>query len=354
MADCGARHLVLMGRNPPSQAAARAIDAMRRAGAEVVVVGADVAEAAEVESVAERIQRTMPRLKGIVHAAGVLENGPVVDLDADRLSRVMAPKVAGAWNLHEATRGEDLDFFLLFSSAVSVLGSPGQGSYAAANSFLDALAHYRRAEGLPALSINWGPWADVGLVAHGHFAGAQDRAGHPGVKGIAPRRGLEVLGSLLGSDLPQVTVLPFDLRTLLDLFPSAARIPLFAEVGGKDSHVSRFYARPAIRQEYLAPRNDIERRLAELWRQTLRVDSVGVRDSFFELGGDSVLAAQIVTSAQRAFGVELDLREAFRSLTIERLAQQVEMTLIARLDALSESDVEELLLDEKTRSGSEG
>ncbi len=353
MADRGARHLVLVGRNPPSQAAARAIDTMRQAGAEVVVVSTDVAEAAEVQSVAERIRRTMPRLAGVVHAAGVLENGPVVDLDADRLSRVMAPKVAGAWNLHEVTRGEDLDFFLQFSSAVAVLGSPGQGGYAAANSFLDALAHYRRAEGLPAVSINWGPWADVGLVAQGNFIGAQDRTGHPGVKGIAPQRGLEVLAALLGGDIPQVTVLPFDLQTLLDLYPSAARIPLFAEVGGRDSHVSRFYARPTLRQEYVAPRNDLERRLAELWRQTLRIDRVGVRDSFFELGGDSVLAVQIVTSAQRAFGVELDLREAFQSFTIERLAQRVEATLIARLDALSESEVEQLLQDEKTHSGSE-
>lgn len=343
MVERGARHLVLAGRNPPSRGVARTLDAMREAGADVVVIAADVARADQVDCMIARIRETMPPLLGVVHAAGVLENSPIVALDAERLSRVMAPKVDGAWNLHRATRDEDLEFFVLFSSAVSVLGSPGQGNYSAANSFLDALAHLRRAEGRPGMSINWGPWADVGLVADGNFIGSQPGTGDRGVKGIAPSRALEVLGAALAADNAQLTVLPFDLRSLLDLYPQAARIPLFAEVGGRESHVARLYARPKLRQEYIAPGNDIERRLAEMWRQTLRIDRVGVRDSFFELGGDSVLAAQLLASAHRAFGVELDLREAFKAFTIESLATRVEAALVARLDGLSESDVQRLL-----------
>jgi acyl carrier protein len=211
---------------------------------------------------------------------------------------------------------------------------------------LDALSHERQAEKLPAISLNWGPWADVGLVADGNFIGARRNSGDRGVKGISPRRGLDILGEALADDSPQITVLPFDLRSLLDLYPAAARIPLFAEVGGKESHVSGLYARPRLRQDYVAPRSDIERRLAELWRETLRIDRVGVRDSFFELGGDSVLAAQIVASTHRAFGVELDLREAFKSFTIESLATRVESALVARIDALSESEVQRLLQEQ--------
>jgi acyl carrier protein len=255
----------------------------------------------------------------------------------------MAPKVEGAWNLHVATLHDDLDFFVLFSSAVSVLGSPGQGNYSAANSFLDALAHRRRAEGRPATSINWGPWAEVGLVAEDNFIGRQPGRGDRGVKGIDPSRGLELLGRALAEDLAQVTILPFDLRSLLDLYPQAARIPLFADVGGRESHVARLYARPRLRQEYVAPRNDIERRMAEMWRQTLRIDRVGVHDSFFELGGDSVLAAQLVASAHRAFGVDLDLRDAFKAFTIESLAARIEAALVARLDEMSEGEVQRLL-----------
>ena len=183
----------------------------------------------------------------------------------------------------------------------------------------------------------------MGLVADGNFIGSQPGTGDRGVKGIAPSRALEVLGAALAADNAQLTVLPFDLRSLLDLYPQAARIPLFAEVGGRESHVARLYARPKLRQEYIAPGNDIERRLAEMWRQTLRIDRVGVRDSFFELGGDSVLAAQLLASAHRAFGVELDLREAFKAFTIESLATRVEAALVARLDGLSESDVQRLL-----------
>jgi acyl carrier protein len=164
-----------------------------------------------------------------------------------------------------------------------------------------------------------------------------------GVKGIAPDRGLAALEAALGDASPQLTILPFDLSSLLDLYPAAAKLPLFAEVGGRETHVGRLYARPKLRQEYVAPRNDIERRLAELWRQTLRIDRVGVHDSFFELGGDSVLAAQIVSSAHRAFGVAIDLRDAFAAFTIERLAEQVEAALITRVEQLSESDARRLL-----------
>ena len=327
MVEQGARHLVLAGRSPPSSDVVRRLDHLRTAGAELVFMPVDVARMGQVEALVTRIRRTMPGLGGIVHAAGLLDNGPIVTLDADRLARVMAPKVEGAWNLHLATRDDDLEFFALFSSAVSVLGSPGQGNYSAANSFLDALAHLRRAEGRPAVSINWGPWAEVGLVADGDFVRGRPGSDDRGVKGIEPRRGLEALGRALADEAPQVTVLPFDLRSLLELYPQAARRPLFAEVGGGESHVAHLYARPKLRQEYVAPRTDIEQRLAELWRQTLRIDRVGIRDSFFELGGDSVLAAQLVSSTHRTFGVELDLREAFKAFTIEQLAARVEAAL---------------------------
>jgi acyl carrier protein len=152
-----------------------------------------------------------------------------------------------------------------------------------------------------------------------------------------------VLGRALQDGGAQMVVLPFDIAALLELYPTAARIPFFAEVGGSDTHVARLYARPELRQAYVAPRNDIERKLVELWRQTLRIDRVGIQDSFFELGGDSVLAAQIISAAHKTFGVGIDLREAFAAFTVEHLAARIEAALVARIADLSESEALRLL-----------
>ncbi|HEY9226744.1 MAG TPA: SDR family NAD(P)-dependent oxidoreductase, partial [Gemmatimonadaceae bacterium] len=165
LAADGARHLVLMGRRAPSATAQATIDQLVASGVQVVVATADVAQAADVQRVIAQIATTLPPLRGIVHAAGVVEDAMLADQDAGRFSRVLAPKVAGTWNLHTLTREFPLDFFVLFSSGAALLGSPGQGNYAAANLFLDALAHQRHAHGLPALSINWGSWAEVGMAA---------------------------------------------------------------------------------------------------------------------------------------------------------------------------------------------
>ena len=134
-------------------------------GARVMILKADVADEEQLGRVLARIREETPPLRGIVHAAGVLDDRLPANLDAESLLRVMAPKVQGAWNLHALTTGIPLDFFVLFSSIASITGSPGQANYSAANAFLDALAHYRRAQNLPATSINWGPWAELGMAA---------------------------------------------------------------------------------------------------------------------------------------------------------------------------------------------
>src|SRR5260221_2521579 len=138
---------------------------MERAGAEAVFGQGDVSDEAFIPRLmAEAAGGRFP-LRGVVHAAGVLDDGVLVQQSWERFERVLAPKAAGAWNLHLATRGMPLDFFVLFSSAASLLGSPGQGNYAAANAYLDALAHHRRGAGPPPPSLHLGPWAAVGIAA---------------------------------------------------------------------------------------------------------------------------------------------------------------------------------------------
>src|SRR4029079_4278167 len=143
----------------------QAIADLETAGATITHSRADVTRDEDVARLIEEIQRDRPPLRGVIHAAGVRDDGVIGQQTWGRLSTVFAPKVAGAWNLHAHTRDLPLDFFVLFSSAASVFGSAGQSNYAAANAFLGALARERRRLGLPATSISWGPWAEGGLAA---------------------------------------------------------------------------------------------------------------------------------------------------------------------------------------------
>ncbi len=207
LVERGARHLALMGRRPPGAAEEATLGRLVEQGVQVLVLSGDVANPGDVARVMARMASECPPLRGVIHAAGVLDDGVLVQQTRDRFVRVMAPKVAGGWNLHEATAGLDLDFFIQFSSIASLLGSQGQGNHAAANAFLDALASHRRARGLPALSINWGAWADVGAAARRKIG--QQIAGR-GWGEITPDAGLAVLEHVLGWSRPQVGVLPID------------------------------------------------------------------------------------------------------------------------------------------------
>ncbi len=199
----GARHIVLTSRRKPDQESQTAIQSLREQGAEVVALPADVAREEDVKRVVRQIQADMPPLKGIIHAAGVLQDGMLSDQTWHRFQTVMAAKAFGAWNLHQMTKSAVLDFFVMYSSIASVLGNLGQSNYAAANAFMDSLAHARRQQCLPALSINWGPWAEVGMAS----GVSKQRFTGQGIADIELDRGMQVLKDLLAKDLTQPCVL---------------------------------------------------------------------------------------------------------------------------------------------------
>jgi acyl transferase domain-containing protein len=184
LVEAGARHLVLMGRQKPSTHIFESIRSMEESGAVIAVRSVDVASREQLAKVFAEIRDTMPEIGGVIHSAGVLDDGVIDQQTPERLRRVMFPKVAGGWNLHELTKNAPLDFFLLCSSLASVTGSPSQASYAAANAWMDALAHYRHSHGLAALSINWGPWSGGGMASQVETAGK--RRSLPGLKSMAP------------------------------------------------------------------------------------------------------------------------------------------------------------------------
>ncbi|MFF3854975.1 type I polyketide synthase, partial [Micromonospora sp. NPDC002575] len=193
-------------------------------GASVEVAACDVTEAEAVRALVGRLTADGGRLAGVVHTAGVLDDAVVTGIDADRLARVLAPKVDAAWHLHEATAGLDLDLFVLFSSIAGVLGSPGQGAYAAGNAFLDGLAVFRRAAGLPAVSLAWGMWDTGGMAAS---VGEVDRArsARAGLTPMSAATGLELFDAALAADRPALVPAMLDVPAMRAALGAGGPVP---------------------------------------------------------------------------------------------------------------------------------
>jgi NAD(P)-dependent dehydrogenase (short-subunit alcohol dehydrogenase family) len=208
LADRGARSLLLVGRTVPAEEPA-SVTALRASGVRVELLQADMADPASVDEVLGYARRELPPLRGIVHAAGVTADSIMEDLDWARFSQVIDPKIRGAWHLHRRTTDLELDFFVLFSTMASLLGSPGQSNYITANAFLDALAEHRRHHGHTALSISWGPWAEVGMAAR---SGLLDRHASRGLDGIPTDQALDAFGQLLATSSPHVGLARVDWR----------------------------------------------------------------------------------------------------------------------------------------------
>jgi acyl transferase domain-containing protein/acyl-CoA synthetase (AMP-forming)/AMP-acid ligase II/NADPH:quinone reductase-like Zn-dependent oxidoreductase/NAD(P)-dependent dehydrogenase (short-subunit alcohol dehydrogenase family)/acyl carrier protein len=331
LVEQGARHLVLMGRSAPSTSAQQTLDALRTAGARVVAARGDVADADAVASVIESIRQSMPPLRGVMHAAGVLDDGAVAHLDRRRLRDVMAPKVDGAWNLHELTRDVDLDFFVLFSSAAAVLGSPGQAHYAAANSFLDALAWHRRAEGRSALSINWGPWAEVGLVNR------PEQVRHLTRHGIAPMSvpdGVAALTQLLRGDATQAVVLDVDWAQWRSGSTQGVEPALLADLvaaqGGSPARDERD-SEAALGDEVRRAAPERRRQLLESYLRDQAASKLGlaperlaVDSPLNNLGADSLIAMELRTQIQRDLGVAVPVVELLDGPSIATLAGRLD------------------------------
>ena len=325
LVERGARHLVLVGRRGPSDAARVVLGELEQAGAEVAVVPGDISDEAFVSRLLVQVARGRPPLRGVIHAAGVLDDGVLQQQTWERFAAVMAPKVAGTWNLHVATREQSLDFFVVFSSMASVLGSAGQGNYAAANAFVDALAHLRQAQGLAALSINWGPWAEAGMAASA--AGSDHRRWtEQGLSFIAPDQGLAALERLLVHGAPQVGVCAIEWGKYLEQFP-AGREPTRlgewaqrreASATPQPGELRRRIedALPGDRRELLSGHVQAEA------SRVLGLDGAPRLEpgqGFKDLGMDSLMAVELRNRLQRHIGRPLPSTLAFDYPTIESL-----------------------------------
>jgi len=274
----------------------------------------------------------MPPVRGIVHAAGIVDDGLLAQQSWPRFEKVLAPKLRGAWNLHTQTRDLDLDFFVLFSSMVSLFGAPGQGNYAAANAFLDGLAHHRRSQGLPALSLNWGPWAGAGMAGRVSERDRQ-RWKAEGYGTIPSSEGVALLSRLLRqSSGPCLAVLPIDWQTLFRQFSAGSEPPMLAELAA--AYARPAAARPARRRlaqelEGVAPNRRRAAVAGFLHAEALKVLGLGAtveldpRQALNELGLDSLMAVELRNAIAGALEKTLPATLLFKHPTLEGLAEFV-------------------------------
>ncbi|WP_441005752.1 type I polyketide synthase, partial [Streptomyces malaysiensis] len=320
LVECGAEHLVLTSRRGlDAPGAAELRDELAASGARVTVAACDVADRDALAELLASIPAEFP-LTAVVHAAGVLDDGLVDTLDAERLERVVRAKATSARNLHELTRDLDLSAFVLFSSFAGSVGAAGQGNYAAANAYLDALAELRRAEGLPATSIAWGPWAEGGMAAD---EALERRMRRDGVPPMAPESALTALRQALELDDTAVTVADIDWDRFLAEFTAVRPSALFGEVrAARPAPAVEGAPRPAATggtgtgtlAERLSGLTENERAqtLLELVRAQVAsvlghggADAVEAGRAFKELGFDSLTAVELRNRLNAATGLRL-------------------------------------------------
>ena len=324
----GARHLALLGRSAPSTDASAAISALRASGAEVTTIAADVSDGAQLERAIAELRTAGPPVRGVLHAAGITDDRTLRQLSWEQFETVFAPKVRGSWNLHTALLPDALDFFVLFSSAAAVMGGAGQANYAAANAFLDQLAQYRRNEGLPALSVNWGPWADVGMAALDDNRGA--RLADRGLESIPVREGTELLDVLLQQRPAAVAVMPIVWARWADNFPEALGTPFLSELSSEWSGIATPNGpQNSIRQALLACDSPVA--ALELLQGYLRAaaakilripeERLSLKVSLVRFGLDSLMAVELKNRIENDFAVNMPAARLLQGPSVAELAE---------------------------------
>ena len=305
---------------------------MERQGAEVLVLPADVSQREQLAGVLARAEAHFGALHGVVHSAGSIGAGthvPLEQLERAHCEEQLAAKVHGTRWLEAALSGRKLDFVVLQSSLSTVLGGPGFTAYAAANAFLDALAAQRTREGgTPWLSVDWDGWR-----------GAEESG--PSLHDMTLAEGSDALRRLLAARAEgRWVVSTADLSARLAVWQKReAAGPATSPPPGAER---QGHARPALRNEYVAPRDGVERDVAAIWRELLGIEQPGIHDDFFELGGHSLVGAQVVARVRKAFQVELSLRALFETPTIAGMALAI---VQARAESMDDEEMAALLAE---------
>ncbi len=355
----GVTNLVLLGRNDIKSEYKDSLQKIQN-NAQVNLIKADIADTGQLAQALKQIESSLPPLRGVVHCAGVTSDRTIVQQDWNSFKDVLAPKVQGAWNLHQLTQKYDLESFIMFSSAASLIGSSGQANYCAANAFLDALAHARRSLGLPAISINWGAWANTGLASNSEITKGLKQKG---IGSIKPNEGIEILEQLLLDNPIQLGVIPIDW-----------------DDWQKNNTVTSYYEDLVITQNLSENSSDYKQQLLsvipEQRESLLRAQIIqqlgnilGVKDlsqidlalGFSELGLDSLGSVELRNKLQSSYDIKLSQTITFDYPNITIMSEYLYSVLfnntvckqtnttdnsLNKIENLSELEAETLLLEE--------
>ena len=311
---------------------------MEEKGAEILTAAVDVTDETAMTTLVETAKARWGTINGVFHAAGVGPSGPLSGQSRAAVSGVFDPKIKGALVLHKLFSPEELDFMVLFSSTSTLLGNMGFGDYIAANCFLDAFAAYRSTQsGAATLSINWDGWQDGGMGRRDGVAQVSGAASDTH-QGLSAQEGMEALGRILGQEgLQRIVVstralepMLAEIRKFLKRGNEPAN-PAEAEVSSQETH-----ARPAMTAAFKETASPTEAVVAELWQETLGFEKIGVLDSFFELGGDSLLATVVASKLKRRFGVKISPDTLNRHPTVGALAKAIDGLVGSPLPASAE------------------
>lgn len=371
LVECGARHLVLTSRSGASTPEAKDfLEKLETCGVKTTVIKSDIGSPKDVKSLIKEVAAGAVPLKGVFHLAMVIDDAPLSALTSERMRTVMAPKAHGAWLLHENTKGMELDCFVMFSSVSSIFGNPAQGNYAAANAFLDSLAHHRRALGLPALTINWGVLGGEGYVARNERVA--EFLARQGTAALTPGEVTTLMESFLTANAAQVAAIRVDWAKWRQSFRGMQENPLVERIfaagvevaetsGGSSDWRGRIAAASADERDGV-----ICQAVREVVGTVLRVKPDSLRDDqpLTDLGLDSLMGVEIETMIEGSIGVALPPTSLMRARTIGQIAtlisehlggaeagaaKKIEVAEVAApasdvdVDSLSDEDIDQLL-----------
>ena len=328
LVEQGATSLALLSRRGAvTDEAVAGVAKLEKMGARVRAFAVDISNADSLNKILTTVRAEMPPLTGIIHSAAVIEDAPILNLSGDQLERVFQPKMVGAWHLHQATLKDPLELFVLYSSSSAVVGNPGQGAYVAANLYLDALAQYRRSQGLPALSIGWGAIKDAGFLTR-HQAVAGMLKTRTGLDATPAHEALADLARLSAVGATRVSVGRFDLQRLSQMLPGA-RVPRFLPIIPKGAAAS-LQAEETL-AELLKKTPEGERRsliLARIREHGARVlgttaSQVNVDQPLSELGLDSLMAVELASGLERDLGQPVSVMQMLSAGSLAAIAALV-------------------------------
>lgn len=331
----GVKHVVILSRRGRATAGAqREITELEKMGAQIAVLSADVSDEDQLEQALTTIRSTMPPIRGVFHAAMVLNDALIIQATAEQFENVLAPKIKGAWNLHKNTVDDPIEYFVLYSSATTVFGNPGQSAYVAGCTFLNQLAELRHSQGLPAMSVDWGPILDVGAVAQNEVL-LKHLEGHMGFQALPSDQVLGFLEKWMVTEYPRVSLFAADWSQLTSTALATASNPRFASVvvDGKTHRQKTSTELGQFREQFESAQPSDRRALLRnfLVKCTAGVlgaapDQIETDRSILELGLDSLMAVELQLALSGELAFDLSPMLLLRGPTLEELTDDLLMT----------------------------